>query len=77
MVRRYGDEMGLEVRVDRTRCIASQSCVHAAPATFELDEQRIATVLDPEAEPRDAVLEAAETCPTGAISVFEDGQQLA
>jgi ferredoxin len=69
--------MGLEVRVDRTRCIASKSCVYAAPGTFELDELRISTVIDPQADPLDAVLEAAETCPTGAISVVQDGRPLA
>ena len=69
--------MGLEVRVDRSRCIATKSCTYAAPRTFELDDQLISTVVDPEGDPLEAVLEAAEECPTGAISVFRDGQQLA
>ncbi len=73
----YARAMALEVRVNRARCIATQSCMHAAQGVFELDEQRIATVRDPEAEPLDAVVEAAESCPTGAISVFRDGVQLA
>ena len=69
--------MGLEVRVDRARCIASKSCVHAAPEAFALDDQQLATVLDPAAEPLESLIEAAESCPTGAISVFRDGQPLA
>ncbi len=69
--------MAVDVRVDPARCIATKSCVYAAPGTFELDDQRIATVIDPAAEPLEALIEAAETCPTGAISVFKDGQQLA
>ena len=69
--------MDLEVRVDRSRCIGTKSCVYAAPGTFELDDQLISTVVDPTADPLDAVLEAAEVCPTGAISVFRDGEQLA
>jgi ferredoxin len=69
--------MALEVRVNRARCIATKSCIHAAPAVFELDEMRISTVIDPEGEPLDAVIEAAENCPTSAISVFQDGRQLA
>jgi ferredoxin len=69
--------MPLEVRVNRARCIATKSCIHAAPAVFALDEMRISTVVDPDAEPRDIVIEAAENCPTSAISVFEDGRQLA
>lgn len=69
--------MALEVRVDRSRCIASKSCIHAAPGTFVLDDERIATVLDVDAEPLTALVEAAETCPTGAIAVFRDGEHLA
>ena len=69
--------MGVEVRVDRARCIGTKSCVYAAPGTFELDDQLISTVVDPEADPLEAVLEAAEVCPTAAISVFRDGQKLA
>lgn len=69
--------MALDVRIDRTRCIATKSCVHAAPGVFQLDETRISTVINPDAEPVDAVVEAAENCPTSAISVFQDGHQLA
>ncbi len=69
--------MAVEVRVDRTRCIGAKSCVYAAPRTFELDDQLIATVIDPQANPLPALLEAAETCPTGSISVFRDGERLA
>ena len=68
--------MAVEVRVDRTRCIATQSCIHTAPGVFELDDVRIATVIDPEAEPLEVVLEAAENCPTGAIAVLRDGEAL-
>jgi ferredoxin len=69
--------MALDVRVDRARCIATKSCVHAAPGMFELDDLRISTVRDPDGEPLDAVLEAAASCPTSAISVFQDGRRLA
>ncbi len=69
--------MGLEVRVDRSRCIATKSCIYAAPGVFQLDEMRISTVIDPHGDPLDAVIEAAENCPTSAISVFQDGRQLA
>ncbi|MFN2502810.1 MAG: ferredoxin [Acidimicrobiales bacterium] len=69
--------MGVEARVDRSRCIATKSCVYAAPGTFQLDEQRIAIVIDPAAEPLDVLIDAAENCPTAAISVFKDGEQVA
>lgn len=63
--------------MDRRRCIGTKSCVYAAPGTFQVDEQLISTVIDPEGDPLDAVVEAAESCPTGAISVFVDGEQKA
>jgi ferredoxin len=69
--------VALEVRVDRSRCIGTKSCVYAAPGVFELDDNRIATVRAPDAEPLDAVIEAAESCPTSAISVFADGRRRA
>ena len=68
--------MALDVRVDRARCIATKSCIHAAPGVFELDDVRISTVRDPNAEPLEAIVEAAENCPTSAISVFQDGRRL-
>jgi ferredoxin len=69
--------MALEVKVDRSRCIATKSCINAAPGVFALDDMRISTVLDPEAESVETVVEAAENCPTSAISVFQDGRRLA
>lgn len=68
--------MALEVRVQRAVCIASKSCINAAPHTFRLDPTRVATVVDPEADPEADVVNAAECCPTGAISVFKDGVRI-
>jgi ferredoxin len=67
----------VRVEVNRARCIATKSCINAAPGVFELDETRVSTVRDPAGEPLEAVIEAAEGCPTGAISVWQEGVQLA
>jgi ferredoxin len=67
----------LRVEVSRHKCIASKACVNRAPGVFELDATRVSSVKDPAGEPLDAVLEAAEACPTGAITVFQDGEKLA
>jgi ferredoxin len=69
--------MALEVRVERARCIATKSCVNAAPGTFVLDPTSVATVVDPGGDAEEDVVRAAEACPTGAISVFRDGVRLA
>lgn len=69
--------MAYEIRVQRARCIATKSCINAAPGTFALDPAQVATVLDPEADSEDDVVRAAESCPTGAISVWKDGARIA
>ncbi len=69
--------MAVEVQVHRGRCIGSKSCINAAPGAFELDEVGVAAVRQPNTEPVETLVEAAECCPTGAITVFVDGQQLA
>jgi ferredoxin len=62
------------VEVDRGLCIGSGDCVDTAPDVFKLDEEDIATVIDPDGAPTDVVLEAAQNCPVTAIFVAgEDG----
>lgn len=65
------------MRVSRARCIGSKSCISAAPATFQLDPTLVATVIDPQGDPESDVIEAAEACPTGAISVWRNGTKIA
>ncbi len=69
--------MAIEVEVQRARCIGIKSCVATAPRTFALDASGISTVLNPEGEEESVLVEAAESCPTGAISVFKDGVRIA
>lgn len=61
--------MALDVRVDPARCIGSRTCVNRAPGVFRLDDTGVAVVVDPEAAPEEAVLDAAADCPTAAILV--------
>ncbi len=67
--------MGIEIEVSSARCIASMACVHAAEGVFEVVDG-LARVRDPNAAPLEDVYAAAEECPTGAIKVKRDGQQL-
>jgi ferredoxin len=61
--------VALEVEVDRDVCIGSGNCVHHAPGAFELDDDGIAYVVDPDGAPEDAVMRAAQQCPSRAITV--------
>lgn len=67
--------MGLEVRIERPRCIGSRICVNRAPEVFQLDQSGIAVVVDAGAGTDEDLVTAAEDCPTAAITVFKDGQR--
>ncbi len=61
----------MRVVVDFDRCISSGSCVRAAPEVFELSDDGFLYVLqeEPAEELRSAVEEAADLCPTAAITI--------
>jgi ferredoxin len=63
--------MTLKVIVDRDVCQNHGQCVFAAPQVFELDEEGELVVLDdePDESLRGAVEEAADVCPTQAITI--------
>lgn len=54
--------------VDQTLCISCGLCPEIAPHTFELDENDLAQVIDPEGDPEDVIQEAIDSCPVEAIS---------
>jgi ferredoxin len=62
--------------VDRSRCQAAGECMHLAPATFHMDPAIVAAVFEPPGDPDEVVLEAAGSCPNGAIRVYRDGVEL-
>lgn len=57
--------------VDRDACISCGLCVTIAPEVFEMDDEDIAIVIaDPvPAEHQAVAQEAADSCPTDAISI--------
>jgi ferredoxin len=59
----------LEVEVDQSVCIGAGECVRVAAATFALDEDGLAVVLDPTATDEQTLLAAERSCPTGALRV--------
>ena len=67
--------MAIEITVSSARCIASKACLHAAEGVFEIVDG-VSRVVDPSAASRDDILAAAEECPTGAITLREDGRPL-
>lgn len=57
--------------IDRSLCSGFGSCADLAPEVFEVDAEGLATLrVGTSADP--AVLEAANSCPMGAIAVIEE-----
>jgi ferredoxin len=62
--------MTYRIVLDRTLCSGFGSCVETAPGVFRLGEDGVADLLVTDTEAA-AALEAADSCPMGAIAVFE------
>ena len=60
--------MALEITIDRELCMGSGNCSFWAPGVFDLDDEGIAIVVDPTAQPEDKIVLAAQGCPTQAIA---------
>jgi ferredoxin len=58
-----------EIRVDRSLCMGSGQCSWYAPNTFDQDDETIAVVINPNGDPADAIQNAVDSCPTGALSI--------
>jgi ferredoxin len=73
-----GDADTLKITVDRETCIGDGLCCNDAPETFEMDDDQLAIVKEPPGDDREAILEAANSCPVESITVVdtETGKQL-
>ena len=70
---------GLRVRIDRTLCVAFETCIDLAPEVFRFDDEGIVTFVDADAViDRQRLLESCRSCPVDALTAFdEDGAILA
>jgi ferredoxin len=62
--------MTYRIVLDRTLCGGFGSCADTAPGVFRLGEDGVADLVVAETDEASA-LEAAGSCPMGAISVFD------
>ncbi len=58
------------IEIDQSLCSGFGSCISGAPGVFALNASGVATLLVTETDD-EAVLNAADSCPMGAIAVFE------
>lgn len=71
--------MPYKATVLRDKCIGAASCVAVASKTFKLDDQNKAVVIQTtgDSDADDAILLAAQSCPTAAIEVYDqDGKKV-
>lgn len=61
-----------KIEVDREACISVASCVDIAPEVFQLDKEGKAVVKNPKGNPDSIILEAAQSCPVNAISLYDE-----
>ena len=59
----------MEIQIDVDRCMGSGNCAFWAPATFDINDENLAFVVDPEGDSEDKIRNAAEGCPTQAITL--------
>ncbi len=71
-----GSNIG-KIVIDRDLCIGAASCVAVAPAIFELDAENKVIVIDANAVDDETLKQAAQSCPTKAILLFDkEGKQI-
>jgi ferredoxin len=68
--------VALSIEINREVCMGSGNCSFWAPGVFDLDDDGIAIVIDPEGEPEDKIILAGQGCPTQAIAIFRDGEKI-
>lgn len=63
--------------VDRSACIGARSCVLVAPNTFQMDDENIAVITDPNGHDDETLKLAAQSCPVLAIHLYgDDGKKI-
>lgn len=67
----------MKIEVKRDTCIGAATCSAIAPTVFELDAELKATVKNPTGAPEETIMDAAKSCPTLAIYIYDDaGKQI-
>jgi len=60
-----------KIEIDRNTCIGDQLCCSEAPNTFDVDDEGIAVVTNPEGDDGENILAAAKSCPVDCITLYD------
>lgn len=67
----------MKIEIKRDICIGAATCSAIAPDVFELDAEMKAVVKNQQGAPEETIMEAAQSCPTLAIYIYDDaGKQV-
>jgi ferredoxin len=73
----YNSAMPYRISVNRELCASNAECVSLAPDVFELDDEELCVVVDPEGAKDKRILLAARACPVDAITLIDlEGEQV-
>ena len=68
--------MAFRIEVDAEKCMGGGNCEFWAPHTFELGDDSISHVVNPEGDPDAKIVLAAQGCPTQAIAVWRGDERV-
>jgi len=63
------------IEIDRDLCIGAASCVVVAEKVFQMDKENKAILIDLHGADDATILEAAKSCPTQAIYLYDENDQ--
>ncbi|MDP2684325.1 MAG: ferredoxin [bacterium] len=67
----------MKIKLLKDKCITAGTCVAIAPDTFKLDDEGKVELINPDGDDEQTILDAAKSCPTQAIEIYDDeGKQL-
>ena len=64
------------VKVIQSKCIAAASCIAITPDVFRVDEDNLAEFLENPHDTEENILLSAQSCPTGAIEIYEGSKRV-
>ena len=62
----------MRIVIDRDECIGCGNCSDIAPEVFELDDEGLSKLINPEGTDDDTIREAAESCAVDAMTLFDE-----
>ena len=67
--------MSYRITIDRSVCTGYAECVGLAPEVFQLGDDNVSMVVDPEGTDDEVILDAARACPVDAITLVDEFEE--